>query len=156
MGLLKRHVPTTLSQNLTRLALGAFMAGAGVLHLTTGREEFRAQVPHWVPVDEDLVVLASGAAEVGLGAALLALPGRRRLTGLALAAFFVAIFPGNVGQYVEGVDAFGLDSDTKRLARLFFQPVLVGGALYAAGLPEGGLRRALTRRGATATRTGRG
>ena len=152
MGFLTRRVPATLPQNLTRLALGAFMTGAGVLHLTTAREEFRAQVPHWVPLDEDLVVLTSGVAEVGLGAALLALPSRRRLTGLALAAFYVAIFPGNVGQWVEGVDAFGLDTDSKRLARPAFQPVLVAAALYAGGLPEGGLRR----RGARATRTARG
>lgn len=136
MGFLTRKVPATLSQNLTRLALGAFMAGAGVLHLTTAREEFRAQVPSWVPVDADLVVLGSGAVEIGLGVALLTLPRHRRLTGVALAAFYVAIFPGNIAQYVDGVSAFGLDTDTKRLVRLFFQPVLVGAALYAAGLPE--------------------
>ncbi|EAQ00536.1 hypothetical protein JNB_10194 [Janibacter sp. HTCC2649] len=136
MGFLTRKVPATLSQNLTRLALGVFMAGAGVTHLTVARDEFRAQVPSWVPVDEDLVVLGSGVAEVGLGLALLALPKYRRTTGLALAAFYVAIFPGNIAQYVDGVSAFGLDTDTKRLIRLFFQPVLVGAALYAAGLPE--------------------
>lgn len=136
MGFLTRKAPATLSQNLMRIALGAFMTGAGLAHLTVAREEFRAQVPDWVPVDEDLVVLGSGIAEMGLGLAMLALPGSRRLTGLALAAFFVAIFPGNVAQYVDGVDAFGLDTDTKRLVRLFFQPVLVGAALYAAGLPE--------------------
>lgn len=136
MGFLTRKVPATLSQNLTRLALGAFMAGAGVTHLTVARDEFRAQVPSWVPVDEDLVVLGSGAAEIGLGLALLALPKYRRTTGLALAAFYVAIFPGNIAQYFDGVNAFGLDTDMKRLVRLFFQPVLVGAALYAAGLPE--------------------
>lgn len=128
------------------------MTLAGLTHLTVGREDFRAQVPSWVPVGEDLVVVGSGVAEVALGLALLALPRQRRLTGLALAAFYVLIFPGNVAQWVEGVDAFGLDTDTRRLVRLFFQPVLVAAALYAAGLPEGGLRR----RGATATRTARG
>lgn len=136
MGFLTRKVPATLGQNLTRLALGAFMTAAGTMHLTVAREEFRAQVPSWVPVDEDFVVLASGVAEIGLGLAMLTLPKHRRLTGVALAAFYVAIFPGNIAQYVEGVDAFGLDTDTKRLVRLFFQPVLVGAALYAAGLPE--------------------
>jgi len=45
----------------------------------------------------------------------------------------VAVFPGNVAQYVEGVDAFGLDSDRARLVRLFFQPVLVLWALFAGG-----------------------
>ncbi|MFC7490119.1 MULTISPECIES: hypothetical protein [unclassified Knoellia] len=136
MGLLTRKVSATLPQNLTRIALGAFMTGAGLLHLTVAREEFRAQLPSWVPVDEDLVVLGSGVAEMGLGLAMLALPRHRRLTGIALAAFYVAIFPGNVAQYVDGVSAFGLDTDTKRLVRLFFQPVLIGAALYAAGLPE--------------------
>ncbi len=136
MGFLTRKVPATLSQNLTRLALGAFMTGAGLTHLTVARDEFRAQVPSWVPVDADLVVLGSGVAEMGLGLALLTLPKHRRLTGVALAAFYVAIFPGNIAQYVDGVSAFGLDTDTKRLVRLFFQPVLVGAALYAAGLPE--------------------
>ena len=83
--------------------------------------------------------LATGAAVgVGAGVALLALPKHRRITGLALAAFFVAIFPGNIAQYMEGTEAFGLDTDGKRLARLFGQPVLVALALWAAGLPERG------------------
>ncbi len=126
----------TRGQDLTRLVLGVFMTFAGLAHLTFAREDFRAQVPSWVPVSEDLVVVASGVAELALGTALLALPQHRRLVGLVLAAFFVVVFPGNVAQYVEGVDAFGLDTDTRRLVRLFFQPVLVGAALYAAGLPE--------------------
>lgn len=136
MGFLVRNAPATPGQDLARIVLGALMAGAGFAHLTIARDEFRAQVPGWLPVGEDLAVIGSGVAEVGLGLAMLALPGRRRLTGLALAAFLVAVFPGNVAQYVDGVDAFGLDTDTKRLVRLFFQPVLVGAALYAAGLPE--------------------
>jgi uncharacterized membrane protein len=110
------------------------MVGAGVLHLTTQREEFRAQVPSWFPLDEDLTVVASGVVEIGLGAAFVALPRHQRLVGGLLAAFFVAIFPGNVAQYVEGVDAFGLDTDRARLIRLFFQPVLVLWALWAGGL----------------------
>lgn len=114
-----------------RLLLGTAMVGAGVLHLTTQREEFRAQVPSWFPLDEDLTVVASGVMEIGLGAAFVALPRHQRLVGGLLAAFFVAIFPGNVAQYVEGVDAFGLETDRARFIRLFFQPVLV---LWAGGL----------------------
>ncbi|SOC53537.1 Uncharacterized membrane protein [Ornithinimicrobium cerasi] len=116
-----------------RLVLGAAMVGAGVTHLTTQREEFRAQVPGWFPLDEDLTVVGSGVVEIALGAAFVVLPRRRRLVGGLLAAFFVVIFPGNVAQYVEGVDAFGLDTDRKRLVRLFFQPVLVLWALYGGG-----------------------
>jgi uncharacterized membrane protein len=121
-------------QTLGRLLLGSFMVGAGVLHLTTQREEFRAQVPEWLPVDEDLTVLASGVVEIALGGAFVALPRHRRTVGMLLAVFFVAIFPGNVAQYVEGTDAFGLDTDRARLVRLFFQPVLVLWALWAGGV----------------------
>ena len=120
-------------QTSARLLLGAAMVGAGVLHLTTQREEFRAQVPNWFPIDEDLTVLGSGVVEIGLGAAFIALPRKKRLVGGLLAAFFVAIFPGNIAQYVEGTDAFGLSTDRARLNRLFFQPVLVLWALWGGG-----------------------
>ncbi len=118
---------------VARIVLGFAMVGAGVGHLTTQRQEFRAQVPAWFPIDEDLTVLDSGAVEIGLGAAFVALPQKKRLVGGLLAAFFVVIFPGNIAQYVEGVDAFGLDTDRKRLIRLFFQPVLVVWALFGGG-----------------------
>ncbi|MUL78738.1 hypothetical protein [Mycolicibacterium sp. CBMA 226] len=124
------------SQRVARLGLGAVMTFAGVAHLTFARKDFQAQVPDWFPLDADLTVLGSGAAEIGLGLALLSLPRKRQVVGLALAAFFVAIFPGNIAQYVEGTSAFGLDTDTKRLLRLFGQPLLVAAALWAAGLPE--------------------
>ena len=120
-------------RTVARIALGTAMVGAGLLHLTTQRQEFQAQVPDWFPLDEDLTVIGSGVVEIGLGAAFVALPGRRRLVGALLAAFFVAVFPGNIAQYVEGTDAFGLDTDQKRLVRLFFQPVLVIWALWATG-----------------------
>lgn len=122
------------AQTAARIVLGSAMVGAGLLHLTTQREEFQAQVPDWFPIDADFTVLASGAVEIALGASFVALPQRRGLIGGLLAAFFVVIFPGNIGQYVEHKDAFGLDTDTKRLVRLFFQPVLVLWALFGGGL----------------------
>ncbi len=113
------------------------MVGAGTLHLTIQREQFQAQVPQWFPLDADLAVLGSGVVEIALGTAFVFVASRRRLIGILLAAFFVAVFPGNVAQYVEGVDAFGLDTDTKRLVRLFFQPLLVLWALWAgSALPR--------------------
>ncbi|MCD6640688.1 MAG: hypothetical protein LT071_12335 [Nocardioides sp.] len=121
------------AQTLARVALGLAMVGAGVSHLTTQRQEFQAQVPAWFPIDEDLTVLGSGVVEIALGASFVALPRHRRTIGALLAAFFVAIFPGNIAQYVEGVDAFGLDTDRARLIRLFFQPVLVLWALWGGG-----------------------
>lgn len=122
-----------IAQHLVRILLGSAMVGAGVLHLTTQRQEFRAQVPEWFPLPDDFTVVASGVVEIGLGAAFVALPRQKRLIGGLLALFYVAIFPGNIAQYVEGTDAFGLDTDRARLIRLFFQPVLVLAALFGGG-----------------------
>lgn len=127
--------PTT-SQKFTRLALGTIMSIAGASHLTFARKDFQAQVPNWFPMDKDFVVLASGVAELGFGAALLGLPKQYKPTGIALAAFYAAIFPGNIAQYAERNDAFGLDTDGRRLARLFGQPVLIAAALWSAGIPR--------------------
>jgi len=124
----------SLARTAARVALGSIMTAAGVTHLTVAREEFQAQVPDWFPVDADVVVIASGVVEVGLGAAFVALPQHRRTVGALLALFFVAIFPGNIAQYAEHTDAFGLDTDTKRFARLFFQPVLVAWALFGGSV----------------------
>lgn len=123
-------------RRLAQIALGALLLGAGIGHLTILRTEFRAQVPDWVPLGVDFVVVASGVAEIALGVALLALwrNPARALVGLATALFFVAVFPGNIAQFVEHKDAFGLDSDFKRGARLFLQPVLVLWAVYATDL----------------------
>ena len=116
-----------------QVALGATLTFAGVSHLTFSRDEFRAQVPTWVPLDVDLVVLASGVVEIALGGALLAtwVQPRRATVGAVVAVFFVAVFPGNVAQLTEHRDAFGLDSDTKRFVRLLFQPALVALAIGA-------------------------
>lgn len=129
-----RGTPDGVVRTAGRLLLGAFLAFAGVAHLTTARAEFQAQVPSCVPVDPDVVVVGSGIVEIALGTALIAAPRRYRpWVGGAVAAFFVAIFPGNVAQYVEGKDGFGLDSDAARLARLPFQAVLVAWALGSTG-----------------------
>ena len=116
-----------------QVLLGAALMYAGITHLTTNRTEFQAQVPTWVPFSADFVVLASGVVEIVLGIALASLQYRRQV-GWITAAFFVAIFPGNISQYVNGIDAFGLDTDQARLTRLFFQPVLVLWALWGTGV----------------------
>jgi uncharacterized membrane protein len=126
---------TTLRVAL-RTLLGLALLFAGVSHLSAAREEFRAQVPAWVPVSEDFVVVASGLVEIALGAALLALLvprlGRYRVAvGIVVALFFIAIFPGNIAQWAEQKDGFGLDTDAERFRRPFFQPVLVAWALWS-------------------------
>ena len=123
----------TLLRRVGRVVLGLLMILAGVGHLTFAREAFQAQVPTWVPVPPDVTVLASGAVEIALGAAMILMTKRRAIAGLLLATFFVVIFPGNIAQWVHQRDAFGLDSDRARLARLFFQPVLIVWALWSTG-----------------------
>jgi uncharacterized membrane protein len=113
-----------------RILLGASLIFAGISHLTFARKEFQAQVPDFVPLDKDDTVVASGIVEVAMGSALVFTPEKHRETvGKVAAAFFTAVFPGNISQLVNHQDAFGLNSDKKRFARLFFQPVLVWWAL---------------------------
>lgn len=120
-----------------QLALGIFLTSAGISHLSSNRTEFLAQVPTWLPVDPDFVVVASGLVEITLGALLittvLVFKKYRMQVGLITAIFFILIFPGNINQYLNQIDAFGLDTDTKRLIRLFFQPPLVIWALWSSG-----------------------
>lgn len=127
------NVKTTTVQNIFRVVLGAFMVLAAVGHFTFQRAEFQAQVPEWIPLGKDLVVILSGVAEALLGLTMIFWKGQRVKVGIALAIFYVLIFPGNIAQYVNGTDAFGLDSDRARLVRLFFQPVLILWALWSTG-----------------------
>ena len=125
-----------LIKTLAQLGLGAFLLSAGISHLESNRTEFLAQVPTWLPLDPDFVVIASGLVEITLGVLLittaLILKKYRKVIGLITALFFILIFPGNINQYVNQIDAFGLDTDTKRLIRLFFQPPLVVWALWCS------------------------
>ena len=131
---MKRQVNTTLTQNIFRILLAIFMVYAGFSHLSFNRIEFQAQVPDWIPLSKDLVVILSGIVEMALGLGLAFWKKERVRFGWALALFFVLVFPGNVAQYLDGKDAFGaLNSDQARLIRLFFQPVLIAWALWSAG-----------------------
>ena len=120
-------------RNASQLLLGAALAYAGIGHLTSNRQEFQAQVPTLLKDYADFVVLASGVVEIALGVGLIAVWRYRAQLGWLVAAFFVAIFWGNISQYVNGVDAFGLNSDRARLIRLFCQPLLVMWALGSTG-----------------------
>lgn len=115
-----------------RVFLGGFLLFAGISHIGPARQEFRAQVPTWLPLDADFVVVASGVVEIGLGVLLIS--GVWRVwVGLATALFLLAIFPGNISQWVTGTSAFGLNTDEARLIRLFFQPVPVVWVLWSTG-----------------------
>jgi uncharacterized membrane protein len=131
---MNKVVKTTLLQNIFRILLAIFMIYAGYSHLTFNRMDFQAQVPDWIPLSKDLVVILSGIVEIGLGLGLAFWKNERIRFGWALALFFILIFPGNIAQYLDGKDVFGvLDSDGARLSRLFFQPVLIAWVLWSAG-----------------------
>ena len=118
------------AKNISRIALGTMLVAAGIAHLTFGRKEFQAQVPDWVPLKKDDTVVYSGIAEIALGAAIIATPKKHRsILGKITAVFFTAVFPGNISQYKNRRDAFGLETDERRKARLFMQPLLIGWAL---------------------------
>ena len=120
--------------------MGGLLAFAGIAHLTFAREEFQAEVPDWVPGSKDAVVVASGVVEIALGAAQLLTwrqPARAML-GAGTAAFFVAVFPGNLEQYTKRKVGFGLDTDAKRFARLVFQPPIIAAAWYGGDVARRG------------------
>ncbi|MDR6196422.1 hypothetical protein [Siphonobacter sp. SORGH_AS_0500] len=113
-----------------RLLLGGSLVFAGISHLTFARKDFKAQVPNWVPLKKDDTVVYSGYAEIALGASLLLTNKKnKKAVGKIAASFFTAVFPGNIAQYTHSRNAFGLDTDNKRLVRLLFQPLLVYWAL---------------------------
>jgi uncharacterized membrane protein len=125
----KKHM---IVRNIFRVLLGSFLVFAGVGHLTFSRQEFQAQVPTWVPMNADLVVLLSGVAEIAMGLALIFVKEKFSVhVGWIIALFFVAVFPGNLAQYTHHRDAFGLNTDAARLTRLFFQPVLIFWVLWS-------------------------
>ena len=118
-------------KKLFQVLLGITLLYTGTLHLTSQRLEFQAQVPPWLGLDPDVVVIASGYVEIALGLSLITLWRFREDVGLATAIFFILIFPGNIRQYIDGIDAFGLDTDIKRAVRLLFQPLLVLWAIWS-------------------------
>tara|TARA_R110002167_G_scaffold123883_1_gene303019 strand:+ start:2884 stop:3303 length:420 start_codon:yes stop_codon:yes gene_type:complete len=131
---MNKQVETTVTQNIFRILLALFMIFAGFSHLTFNRIDFQSQVPDWIPMSKDLVVILSGIVEMVLGIGLAFWKTERVKIGWILAIFFVLVFPGNIAQYMDSKDAFGvLDSDRARLIRLFFQPILIIWTLWSTG-----------------------
>ena len=130
---------TTIIQNIFSVLLGSIMLYIGIAHLSFRRIEFQAQVPTWLTTNEgmmDLVVLISGYIEIAFGI-LMILGGKLKVkTGIALGVFYILIFPGNINQYINEIDSLRLDSENKRLIRLFFQPLLVLWAFWSSGALE--------------------
>lgn len=117
-------------KTIAKYGLGAMLISAGIGHLTFARKEFQAQVPEWVPLEKDDTVVYSGIVEIAMGVAVIATPKKyESFVGKVVAGLFTAVFPGNYTQYKERRNAFGLNTDKKRFARLFMQPALIAWAL---------------------------
>ena len=123
----------TKVQHAGRILLGFFLSVAGIGHLSFARKEFQAQVPPWLPINADLVVVLSGIVEIVLGASLILLVKQQVAVGWIVAIFFALVFPGNIAQLVEHRNAFGLDTELARWLRLPFQLVLIAAALWSTG-----------------------
>ena len=137
-------IRTSRLQHVVWILLGCFMVYAGISHLTYRREEFLAEVPRWLSNDHafmDFVVVASGIVEIILGLAVVFLKRYRITMGILLAVFFVLVFPGNISQYTNQINAFGLDTDSKRFIRLLFQPLLIFLALWSSGAIQAYVQR---------------
>ncbi len=126
-------MPSTKSQTAVRILLGCFLLLAGISHLSFQRTAFLAQVPEWLPMQPELVVLLSGIIEILLGASLLFLSKQQTTVGWIVALFFIAVFPGNIAQLINHKDAFGLNSDLLRWIRLPIQPLLIVLVLWSTG-----------------------
>jgi uncharacterized membrane protein len=117
-----------------RWLLIALLGVAGASHLTWGRRGYRIVVPDWstryTGLSKDAIVVGSGVAELALAGAVAAMP-RERSVGWLVAAFFVAVLPGNVHQWRIGRSAPMLRTDRARFVRLLLQPVLVAWALWS-------------------------
>ncbi|MDQ7880000.1 hypothetical protein Q9R08_18570 [Microbacterium sp. QXD-8] len=130
-----------MTRVVARWALAALLVVAGASHLTWGRRGYRIVVPDWATrllhTDKDTIVVASGVVELMLGGALVALPAERRRVGWIVAAFFVAVFPGNVHQWRTRRPAPMLRTDRSRFVRLLLQPLLVAWALWSTETAAG-------------------
>jgi uncharacterized membrane protein len=128
-----KEIQTSTLQDILRIVLGLLMIYAAIAHFTFRRKAFQGQVPNWVPINKDVVVILSGVVELLLGLSMIFATAYKVWVGVALAIFYVLIFPGNIAQYRNRSNAFGLKSDRARLIRLFFQPVLILWALWCTG-----------------------
>jgi uncharacterized membrane protein len=126
-------INSSKAQTTARILVGIFLIFTGTGHLTFMRTAFLAQVPNWVPMQPDAIVLLSGVVEIILGALLLFLSKQRTTVGWIVALFLVAVFPGNIAQLVNHNYAFGLNSDLLLWLRLPFQPLLIAVVLWSTG-----------------------
>ena len=121
-----------------RLAMALALLFAGADHwINPGR--YLPMLPGWVPLPLE-TVLFTGVCEI-FGAVGLLTPRFRRLAGAMLAIYFIAVFPANVHNALNGLAVDGLpQASWYYWVRLAFQPLAIWWALYCAQLIRWPLR----------------
>lgn len=130
---MEKKLKAGIVANIFRILLGLFLIFAGYLHMTQASSQYALIVPSWIPIEPNIVVFISGLVEIALGLALILLTKYTVYIGWVTAIFFILIFPANIYQYVNEVNAFGMQDDSSRLTRLFFQPIFIIWALISTG-----------------------
>ena len=124
---------------MLRFLLALIYAPFGVLHLTI-TERMLPIMPPGIPYPR-AVIIVTGLWEIVFGLALLA-PSTRRLAGIMLAFYAIAVYPANLHHAFNNVDVPGLPSSWwYHTPRLLFQPVFVWWALFAGGVVDWPFRR---------------
>jgi uncharacterized membrane protein len=105
---------------------GALFIVAGITHFTS-RAFFVSIVPPYLPSPDALVVI-SGVAEIGLGAAIW-VPRWSRLAGWGLIALLIAVFPANIHMW-RHPELYPTIAPSALLWRLPIQGVLIAWAYW--------------------------
>jgi uncharacterized membrane protein len=128
---LRNAVLRSLGDSRAQRRLAALVQNLAGAH--AHRDGASAMMPPWIALHLELV-LFTGAAEIAGGLGLL-IPRLRRLAGLMLAIYFVAVFPANIHNALNGLAVEGLpQAGWYYWARLLFQPLAVWWALFSAQL----------------------
>lgn len=123
---LQRSVATPKA--LLRTLLAAAMAVAGVYHFVNA-DFFVAMVPKVLP-QPLFITWLTGVMELALAVGI-SVEKTRSVAGVALAAFYVAVFPANVNMYLHPAESGAGDVDpTLLLLRLPLQLVFIVWALW--------------------------
>lgn len=127
------------SRLILRILLAATYVGAGIMHLRLPGP-FLSITPSWVPQPE-LVIAATGVAEILGATALVAVPSLRRTAAICLALYAVCVYPANIQHAADAISVHGAGAWWPYHApRLAFQPVIVWWALFAGGLTDWPIR----------------
>lgn len=107
-----------------------FLVFFGLSHFYK-QDELILMLPDFIPFPE-FIIFITGIIEITLAVGLL-FPTTRRLSGILIAVYFIAVLPANIYKAVNTVEISGtLSNDTVAWLRIFFQPIFIVWALYCS------------------------